>query len=160
MIHAELLLHGDGGGRKGVVGRRGGHDDEVDVGGRQAGIGERRARRLGGEVGGELAIGGDVALADAGALRDPLVGRIDDPVEIVIGQNLRRADSRRSPAPPTEDRSHAHPLRRSFRTTSARAWRCAARSLIDLVEESVAGHAVADFDGGGEAFRRRCRRGF
>ena len=61
--HAELLLHRHRGGREGVVGRRGRQDDQVDVGRRQAGIGERHAGGAGGEIGGQLAVGGDVALA-------------------------------------------------------------------------------------------------
>ena len=47
-------------------------DCGVDVG-----IGERRARRLDRQVGRQLALRGDVALADAGALHDPFVGGVD-----------------------------------------------------------------------------------
>ena len=41
-----------------------------------------RAARIA-EVGGQFAVGGDVALADAGALDDPFVGRVDHAREIV-----------------------------------------------------------------------------
>ena len=69
---------------KGVVGRRGRQHDQVDVGRRQPGIGERRARRRLAERGRRLVVGGDVALADAGALGDPLVGGLDHAFEVGI----------------------------------------------------------------------------
>ncbi|MNY35525.1 hypothetical protein D3C86_1699350 [compost metagenome] len=73
MVHAEPVLNIDGRRRKRVVGRRRGQNDQIEICGRQAGIVERRAcgglaeRRRG------LAFAGDVTLADAGALHDPLV---------------------------------------------------------------------------------------
>ena len=57
-------------------------DDQVDVVGRQAGIVERRARRRLAERGRRLALAGDMALADAGALDDPLVGGLDHAFEV------------------------------------------------------------------------------
>ena len=54
------------------------HDDQVDVLDADAGILHRLAAGGRGEVGGVLALGGDVALPDAGALHDPLVGRVDE----------------------------------------------------------------------------------
>ena len=45
MGDAELGLDGDGGRGKGLVGGRGGEDDEVDVLGREPRIVERRAAR-------------------------------------------------------------------------------------------------------------------
>ena len=48
------------------------------------GVVERRPRGLHAEIGGELAVRRDVALADAGALHDPLVGRIDHPRESAL----------------------------------------------------------------------------
>ena len=51
---------------------------------------QRRARSLDRQVRGELALGGDVALADAGALHDPLVRRIDSGRQFGIGQNPLR----------------------------------------------------------------------
>ncbi len=47
------------------------------IGRRQPGIVERRACRRLAERRRGLAFAGDVALADAGALHDPLVGRLD-----------------------------------------------------------------------------------
>ena len=52
--------------------------------GRQAGIVERGARRRLAERGGGLVVAGDMALADAGALRDPLVGGLDDALEVGV----------------------------------------------------------------------------
>ena len=39
---------------------------------------------------GELAVGGDMALLDAGALHDPLVGGVDPRRQFGIGQDLLR----------------------------------------------------------------------
>ena len=75
--HAEIGLHLGRHRRKGVVRRRGRDDDEIDVGGAEPGIGQRRLGGLAGERRGGLALGGDVALANAGALGDPLVGGVD-----------------------------------------------------------------------------------
>ena len=58
--------------------------DENDVGP------SRLLRRADGHAGGGLARGGDVALADAGALQDPLVGRVDHALEIGVAENPRR----------------------------------------------------------------------
>ena len=80
-----LNLRGDGG--KGVVGGRGGHDDEVDVGARQTGVDERRLRGPGGELRSRLAGRGDMALANAGALLDPFVRRVDHRFEFGVGQH-------------------------------------------------------------------------
>ena len=65
---AEPGLDAHGGGRKGAVGRGGRADDEIDVDGIDAGAHERLARGGDAEIGGELALLGDVALLDAGAL--------------------------------------------------------------------------------------------
>jgi hypothetical protein len=73
--------------RKGVVGRRRGADDEVDVGRRQAGVVEGRARSFQAEHRGRLVLGRDVALLDAGALHDPLVRGLDPAGEIVVGDD-------------------------------------------------------------------------
>ena len=54
------------------------------------GIGKRRARRIDRQMRGELALGGDVALPDAGALHDPLVGGVDPRRQFGIGQDLLR----------------------------------------------------------------------
>ena len=54
---------------------------------------QRLARRRRREVGGDLALRRDVALADAGALDDPLVGGVDHRGEVGVGQDLLPADS-------------------------------------------------------------------
>ena len=78
VVHAELLLNHRGGGGEGEVGRRGRDDDEVDVGDGDAGGRHRLLRGFDREIGGDFAFGGEVALADAGALDDPFVGGVDE----------------------------------------------------------------------------------
>ena len=56
----------------------------------EPGLGDGGARRFGGEVGGGHARIDDVALANAGALQDPLVGRLDEALEVAVGQHPRR----------------------------------------------------------------------
>ena len=65
---AEAGLDAHGGGRKGAVRRGGGADDEIDVDRVDAGAHQRLARGGDAEIGGQLALLGDVALLDAGAL--------------------------------------------------------------------------------------------
>ena len=72
------------------VRRHGADDDQVDVVGRQAGALDRLARRFVRQVAGRHAGIDDVPLANAGALQDPLVGRLDQLLEIGIGQQARR----------------------------------------------------------------------
>jgi hypothetical protein len=75
---------------KGVVRRRGRQHDQVDRLRIDPGIGQRGARGIDRQMRGELALGGDVALPDAGALHDPLVGRVDPRRQFGIGQDLLR----------------------------------------------------------------------
>jgi hypothetical protein len=85
---AQLVLdHGRAGGKR-QVGRGGGDHDQVEVGGRPAGGGQRLARRLHGEIAGALVGGGAVADADAGALDDPLVRRVDQLADLGVGDAL------------------------------------------------------------------------
>ena len=67
----------------------GGHDDQVDVGGGQAGVGQRLAGRGGGHVGDRLAVG-DPAGGDADPVADPRVVGVDDLGEVVVGEDPRR----------------------------------------------------------------------
>ena len=85
---AERSLHAAGDGRKHHVGRRGGHDDQVDFGGldvrglkRPAGGGHGQRRR-------RLALGlvGEMAALDAGARANPLVARLN----AVAGEHGRK----------------------------------------------------------------------
>ena len=88
MVHAELHLHERSGRREGVVWRGGGNDDEVDVIGGKPSIVEGGAGSGNGEVGGELALGRDMALLDTDALLNPLVGRIDRLGQFLVGQDF------------------------------------------------------------------------
>ena len=54
------------------------------------GIGERRARGMQREVGGQFAGGRDMAFADAGALHDPFVGGLHRLCQFVVAENSRR----------------------------------------------------------------------
>ena len=60
-----------------AVGRGGGDDDGVEVLGAHAGARQRHAAGLGGELGERLVGARHPALADAGALDDPLVGGVE-----------------------------------------------------------------------------------
>ena len=92
---AQLALHDGGGGREGQVRRGGGDDDQVDVGGRAAGGVQGALGGLDRQVARRLVVAARVALLDAGALADPLVGGVDDLGQVVVGDDLVRADSRR-----------------------------------------------------------------
>src|SRR5207244_40855 len=65
-------------------------DDEVDIDRRSSRGRERGTARMGREIAREFVIRGDVALADAGALDDPLVAGVDDRLELAIGDEALR----------------------------------------------------------------------
>ncbi|MEY9148221.1 hypothetical protein ABIF00_006205 [Bradyrhizobium elkanii] len=90
MVDAEPVLDGDRGGGKGVVGRRGREHDQVDRLRIDLRMGERGLRRLDRQMRGEFVVGRDVALADAGALHDPVIRRVDPAGQFGIGQNPLR----------------------------------------------------------------------
>ncbi len=125
---AELVLHDARGRRKDHVGRRRRHDDEVDVAGLHARGRNGFARGVRREVGRRFAIGGDVALADAGARTNPFVARVDALRERLVGEDLRREVASRSGdaasrhwAPPPRARSApacSRPARAIFDSTS------------------------------------------
>src|SRR5690606_2048067 len=79
-----------GGGREDEIGRGRADDDQLDLGGFDTRGFQRAHGGMEGQVPGGLALGGDVALADAGARRDPFVGRVDELREVVVGQDLGR----------------------------------------------------------------------
>ncbi len=85
---AQLALHDGGGGREGQVRRGGGHDDEVEVLGGAASRGEGLLRRLDGKIGDRLIRGGAPALVDPGAFEDPIIGRVDDLRQVLVGEHL------------------------------------------------------------------------
>ena len=67
----------------------GGHDDQVDVGGGEAGVGQRLLGGGGGHVGDRLGVG-DPPLGDADPVADPLVVGVDDLGEVVVGEHPGR----------------------------------------------------------------------
>src|SRR6266851_10172906 len=88
VVDPEAVLDGDSGGGKGIVRRRGREHDQVDRLRIDSGIGNRGACRMDRQMRGELALGGNVALPDTGALHDPLVGSVYPRRQFGIGQNL------------------------------------------------------------------------
>ncbi len=57
------------------------------VGGLEAGVAERGLGRLRRQGRGRLAVARDIALLDAGALLDPLVGRVEPLRELRVGDD-------------------------------------------------------------------------
>ena len=90
VVGADLRLQHARGARKDRVRRRGADDDEAELVGGDAGLAHRPFGGDLGEVRGADAGLGDVALADAGALQDPLVGGVDQLLEVRVGQHPRR----------------------------------------------------------------------
>ena len=84
---AEPGLDAHGGGREGAIGRGGGADDEIDVDRVDAGAHQRLTRGGDAEIGGQLAVGSDVALRDAGPLLDPLIAGVDHAGQVVVGHD-------------------------------------------------------------------------
>src|SRR5262249_35808599 len=82
--------------------RRGGHHDEVELARVDGRVAQRVARRLDRQVRGHLAVAHDAALADAGALADPLVAGVDAALgdvgigDDVVGQIRAEADDLRT----------------------------------------------------------------
>ena len=105
---AQLALHDGRGGREGQVGRGGADDDQVDVGRRAPGGGQRLrggARRRGRRsVSPSTA---SAALADAGALDDPGVAGVDDLGQVVVGDDARRQIVADAGDDATKDGAHA-----------------------------------------------------
>ena len=129
MSDAEPRLDRDRARRKGVVRRRGREHDEVDRLRVDLRVGERGARRRKPEVGGEFAVGRDVALADAGALHDPFVGGIDHPRQIVIGEAARRQIAAAAENDGTCDGHEAAPPT-LLAAASSRAWRTSVSRIL------------------------------
>ena len=99
---AEQRLDLGGGGREGVVGRRGRDDDQADVRRRQTRRLQRLARRIGAQRRGRFIGFGDMAKADAGAFDDPFVAGIDAFGEFGVGNagaRERRAGAGEDSAP-------------------------------------------------------------
>src|SRR6056297_508882 len=87
---AETLLYQACSGRKDDIRGGGADDQEVDIRGLDAGVFERDARCLLGQVAGGLAFGCNPPLADAGAIANPFVGSLYQRFEIGVGHYLLR----------------------------------------------------------------------
>ncbi len=77
IINAEQCLNLGGGRWEGLIRRCRRENDEADVARLEAGGVERVAAGFDRQGGGGLAVGSDVAAADAGSLDNPFVGRFD-----------------------------------------------------------------------------------
>src|ERR1044072_2247760 len=102
------------------------HNDQVDRLGVDPGVGERRARGLQAEIGGELAGGRVVALAIAGALPDPLVRRVDLLGEVGVGDGALGQVAAAAEDDRTRD---GHDAASTF-AASSRAWRTSVSLIL------------------------------
>jgi hypothetical protein len=73
-----------------VVRGRGGKNEKVEIAAAHSRTAKRPVRRADSQVGGQLARGGDPALADTGALANPLIRGIETTRELVIRDNSFR----------------------------------------------------------------------
>src|SRR5215207_10109342 len=73
-----------------AVGGDGRDEDDVDLVGRAAGVGERVGAGLRGQRGEQLALAQAAALADARAADDPLVARVEHLLEVAVGDDALR----------------------------------------------------------------------
>ena len=89
-VRADLVLNKTRRAREHHVRRDRADNDHVDVVGRQARALDRLQGGFLAQVGGRHARIHDVSLADADALHDPLVGGVDHPRKVVVGQHPRR----------------------------------------------------------------------
>ena len=87
---AEGGLNPGGGGGESLIGGGGGEDDGADIGRGHAGLGEGGLGGLGGHEGAGFMRRGEMALADAGALADPLVGGIDGFGQLLVADEVFR----------------------------------------------------------------------
>ena len=87
---AEAVLHRHGSGGKGLVRRRGGQNDEVDVPGLKPGVFNGRAGGVRRQMGGVFSLGGDMAGSDTGALADPRIAGGHHGFQFGIGHHARR----------------------------------------------------------------------
>ena len=126
---AKLVLDEVGRRGKRHVGARRADDDKVDVLGHEVRALERLLRGAHREVGCHLALFGDVPLADAGALHDPLVRRVDQLFEVGVGQDvLRRVRADTDDLGPLHSRPPSRPSRAA--SASSAALMCSFRSAV------------------------------
>ncbi len=88
VVRTDLVLKIARGAGKDRIGGGRTHHDEPDFVWRQSGLPHRADRRFLCQVGCRHPGIDDVAFLDAGALKDPLVAGVDEPLEIVVGQDL------------------------------------------------------------------------
>ena len=89
-VDAESLLQQRADVGKHEIRRRRADADQIHVLGADAGVGHRAAGGMFGEIAGRLTVGRDMALLDAGTGAYPLVGGLDDSLEIRVGQDFFR----------------------------------------------------------------------
>ena len=85
-VCAELVLNHTGRRRKKHVGRDRGHNKRIQIGSRESALRQCAIGSLNREIAGSHTCACDVALADAGAVEDPIVRCLDHLFQIVISQ--------------------------------------------------------------------------
>src|SRR5690606_38504649 len=139
---AELGLDRGRGRREGMVGRSRRQHDQVDFARRDAGVGQRRAGRRGGQRAGRLALARDVARADAGTLANPLVAGVDSLGQLVVG-HAPGGERRAGALEYGTDQLEAPTLPLSRRRCSPSSARSAAMRSVRLSSSSRAATATA-----------------
>jgi len=86
-MSADLFLHNTAGGRETHIARHGGHGNQIDIQGRNAGLGEGALSRFGAEIGGVAPLLDNVTLGDACALANPLVTGVNHLFQVLVGQH-------------------------------------------------------------------------
>ena len=112
-LHADPVLHARRRARDDAVGGGRGQDQVVDLGGGPPGAGQGLLGRLDGQARGRAA---DVALADAGALDDPLVTGVEVDRHVVVGDDLVRYGD--APTGDPDPRHAADPERTAWMPTN------------------------------------------
>ena len=84
VVHSQPVLDVDRRGGKGVVGRGGRANDEIDVGRRHVGAFKRLTSRHFAQGGGRFALTGNMALADASSLNDPFITGFNNAFKIAV----------------------------------------------------------------------------
>ncbi len=89
-VGAKLVLNQAGGRWKEHVGRDRADDDGINVAGSQTALGKRLLGGLDRQIAGGHAFVHDVALADADAGENPVIGGVDHFFEVGVGEKFRR----------------------------------------------------------------------
>lgn len=135
-----------------MIGRGGRDDDQIDLGGVHAGVSERSLCRLQGQHRGRLVIGRDMALADAGALHDPLIGRVDALCQLGVGDDALRQIGAAAAQNGAQNGQESCSLFGGGSLLRHRLRpRCRGHHLADLRHQVLASHFIAQFGRAGEA---------